>query len=187
MACAFRAVIPLFRATLRVERRRRPLYLRRVMLRPVYMDAVITPHRSLSERGFIILISVVTLANCCSAAVFVAMGATLVPIFLGIDVLAVIAAFVVSYNGAKRIERVQVTARDIRVIHEAPRWSRVVWESPTAFTRVSVEKEEERTIGLRLAVSGREVAVAQALSPRERGAFAEALQQAIWEARLERS
>jgi uncharacterized membrane protein len=157
------------------------------MASPVYMDAVITPHRSLSERGFIVLIAVVTLANSCSAAVFVAMGATLVPIFLAIDVLAVIVAFMVSFSAARRVERVQVTARDIRVTHEAPNWSKIVWESPTAFTRVSVEKEEQRTVGLRLALSGREWPLAQALSPRERGEFAEALQQAIWEARRERS
>jgi len=156
------------------------------MIGQTYMDAVITPHRSLSERGFIILITVVTLANCCSAAVFVYMGAVLVPLFLGIDVLAVIVAFMVSYAGARRIERVTITARDVVVTHEAPNWSRVVWESPTAFTRVAVEKEEDRTIGLRLALSGKQVDVAQALSPRERGEFAKALEQAIWEARRER-
>lgn len=150
------------------------------------MDAVITPHRSLSERGFIILISVVTLANCCSAAVFVYMGAVLVPFFLGLDVLAIIVAFIVSFRAARRIERVQVTARDVVVTHEAPNWSRVVWESPTAFTRVAVEKEDDRTVGLRLALSGKDVAVAQALSPRERAEFAKALEQAIWEARRER-
>ena len=157
------------------------------MLGQTYMDAVITPHRSLSERGFIILISVVTLCNCCSAAVFVHMGATLVPFFMGLDVLAVIVAFTVSYAGARRIERVTITARDVVVTHEAPNWSRVVWESPTAFTRVAVETVEDRTIGLRLALSGKDVAVAQALSPRERGEFAKALEHAIWEARRERS
>jgi uncharacterized membrane protein len=157
-----------------------------IMLGRTYMDAVITPHRSLSERGFIILISVVTLANCCSAAVFVYMGAVLVPFFLGLDVLAVIVAFMASFRAARRVERVQVTARDVVVTHEAPNWSRVVWESPTAFTRVAVETEDEHTVGLRLAISGREVAVAQALSPRERGEFAKALQQAIWDARQER-
>lgn len=151
-----------------------------------YMDAVITPHRSLSDRGFIILISVVTLANCCSAAVFVYMGAIFVPFFLAIDVLAVIVAFMASFRAARQVERVQVTARDIVVTYEAPNWSKVVWESPTAFTRVAVETEEDRTVGLRLALSGKEVAVAQALSPRERGEFAKALQQAIREARLER-
>jgi uncharacterized membrane protein len=155
------------------------------MLGQTYMDAVITPHRSLSERGFIILITVVTLANCCSAAVFVYMGAVFVPFFLGLDLLAVVVAFMVSFRAARRIERVQVTARDIVITHEAPNWSRVVWESPTAFTRVAVA-EDDGAIDLRLAISGREVAVAQALSPRERGEFAKALQQAIREARLER-
>ena len=156
------------------------------MLGRTYMDAEIRPHRSLSERGFIILIAVVTLANCCSAAVFVYMGATLVPIFLGIDVVAVIVAFMASFRAARQIQRVQVTARDIKVIHEAPNWSKVVWESPTAFTRVAVDREEGRAVGLRLALSDRQVAVAQALSPGERQEFAAALQKAIWDARQER-
>jgi uncharacterized membrane protein len=157
------------------------------MLGQTYMDAVITPNRSLSERGFIILISVVTLANCASAAVFVHMGAIYVPFFLGIDVAAIVVAFLVSFKAGRRIERVTITARDIVVTHEAPNWTRTVWESPTAFTRVSVLREEDRTVGLRLALSGREVFVAQALSPRERGEFAKALERAISEARRERS
>ena len=156
------------------------------MLGQTYMDAVITPHRSLSERGFIILISVVTLCNCVSSAVFVYYGATLVPFFMAFDVLAVIVAFLVSFSAARRIERVTITARDVVVTHEAPNWTKVVWESPTAFTRVAVDTEDDRTVGLRLALSGKEVAVAQALSPRERGEFAKALQQAIRDARLER-
>ena len=156
------------------------------MLGQTYMDAVITPHRSLSERGFIILISVVTLANCCSAAVFVHMGAIYVPFFLGIDVAAILVAFIVSFNSARRVERVTITAREVVVTHEAPNWTRTVWESPTAFTRVAVVREENRTVGLRLTLSGKEVAVAQALSPRERGEFAKALEKAIWEARRER-
>jgi uncharacterized membrane protein len=157
------------------------------MLGQTYLDAVITPHRSLSERGFIILITVVTLANCCSAAVFVHMGAIYVPFFLGIDMAAILAAFVASFRAARRIERVTITAHEIVVTHEGPNWTRTVWESPTAFTRVAVQREENRTVGLRLALSGKEVSVAQALSPGERGEFAKALEKAIWEARRERS
>jgi uncharacterized membrane protein len=157
------------------------------MIGQKYMDAVITPHRSLTDRGFIILIAVVTLANCCSAAVFIYLGAILVPFFLGLDVLAIVVAFMVSFRAARRVERVTITARDVVVTHETPSWSRVVWESPTAFTRVAVETEDDRTVALRLALSGKQVDVAQALSPRERGEFAQALQHAIWEARRERS
>ena len=156
------------------------------MLSLTYMDAVITPHRSLSERGFIILIAVVTVANCISAAVFVRMGAVYVPFFLGVDVVALIAAFSASFRAARRVERVQVTARDIVVTHETPHWRKVVWESPTAFTRIAVEEEDGRNVGLRLALSGKQVPVAQALSPRERAEFAKALETAIWEARRER-
>jgi uncharacterized membrane protein len=153
---------------------------------PVYMDAEIRPNRSLSERGFIVLIAVVTLANCASAAVFVAMGATFVPIFLGIDLLAVVLAFLASFRAAKRVERVRVTSRDVSVVQETPKASRLLWESPTAFTRVQVERDEGRTVGLKLALSGKEVAVAVSLSPRERAEFATALERAIWQAKRER-
>ena len=155
---------------------------------PFYMDAEIRPNRSLSERGFIVLIAVVTLANCASAAVFVALGATLVPIFLAVDVLAVIVAFAASFHAARRVERVQVTSRDVRVTQETPRTSVLLWESPTAFTRVHVEREPSgRTVGLKLALSGRELALAVSLSPRERAEFAQALERAIWQAKRERS
>lgn len=153
----------------------------------LYMDAEIRPNRSLSERGFIILIAVVTAANCASAAVFVAVGATFVPIFLGLDVLAVIFAFLASFRAARRVERVQVSARDVRVVQETSKASTVIWESPTAFTRVRVETDDGRAVGLKLALSGREMAVAVALSPRERAEFAQALERAIWQARSERS
>lgn len=156
------------------------------MASPLYMDAEIRPNRSLSERGFIILITIVTVANCASAAVFLAMGASFVPIFLAFDLVAVIVAFLVSFSAAKRIERVQVTASEIRVTHETPKWTKLVWQSPTAFTRVRVEKEDERTVALKLALSGREAEVAAALSPRERAEFAKALERAIWQAKRER-
>lgn len=151
------------------------------MIAALYMDAVITPNRSLSERGFVVLISIVTLANLAAAFIFLRMGATLVPIFLGVDVLAIFVAFTVSFRAARNVERVQVSQSDVVVTLETPRASRVVWESPTAFTRVSVLKDEEdgRVVGLRLALSGRERSVAAALSPGERAAFAVALQDAI--------
>ncbi|HEY8573558.1 DUF2244 domain-containing protein [Phenylobacterium sp.] len=149
----------------------------------LYMDAEIRPHRSLSERGFIVLISLVTVANCASAAVFLMMGATLVPIFLGFDMLAIFVAFLVSFHASKTVERVQVSALDVRVVRETPRDSVVVWESPTAFTRIAVERDEDRVVGVKLALSGRETPVGSALSPRERAEFAKALDRAIWKAK----
>lgn len=153
---------------------------------PYYMDAVITPNRSLSQRGFVILISVVTVLNCLSALVFMSMGATLVPVFLALDVGAIALAFLVNFHAAKQVERVQVTAHEVRVLRQTPQAQALVWASPTAFTRVDVEVEDERTVGVRVRLSGKFAQVAAALSPGEQAEFAKALETAIWKARTGR-
>lgn len=155
---------------------------------PLYMDAEIKPNRSLSERGFIILISIITAANVASAAVFVHMGAHFVVPFLGLDLIAIVVAFLASFRSGKVVERVQVSPAEVRITLETAKVRRLVWESPTAFTRVRTERDEEnRVMALRLALSGRETAVAAALSPSERGEFAKALEEAIRQAQRHRA
>lgn len=151
---------------------------------PLYMDAEIKPNRSLSQRGFIVLICVITAVNVAAATVFVLLRANVVPFFLGVDVMAIIVAFLASFRAGRMIERVQVSAAEVKVTYEAGDRVRVVWESPTAFTRVTTERDEDnRVTALRLALSGKQTAVAAALSPRERGEFARALETAIWKAK----
>jgi uncharacterized membrane protein len=153
---------------------------------PYFMDAVITPHRSLSPRGFIVLICVLTAINAVSAAFFLCIGAGPIPIFLGLDLLAVIIALAASNRAAARDERVQVTASEVRVMLRSARGERMVWTSPTAFTRVALLGQAGEEDDLRLQLSGRELRVARALSRPERLAFAKALDQAIRRARTGR-
>ena len=150
---------------------------------PYYMDAVITPHRSLSQRGFIVLISVLTAINAASAWVFVALHAAPIPLFLGLDVVALVVALSASRRAARRLERVQVTAAEVRVVHESPKGAETVWLSPTAFTRVALVGADEDDPDLQLRLSDRGVAVARALSRSERREFALALERAIRRAR----
>jgi len=153
---------------------------------PFFMDAVITPHRSLSSRGLIVLIGVLTLINCASAAFFVAIGAGPIPLFLGLDMAAVVIAFRASQRAASRLERVQVTAAEVRVVEETPRGARTIWISPTAFTRVTLVGAPGEEDDLQLRLSDRALRVARALSRPERLAFAQALDRAIWRARTGR-
>jgi uncharacterized membrane protein len=148
---------------------------------PLYMDAVITPNRSLSPRGLKILLGVVVTWNLALAIFFTAIGALPVPVFLALDVAGLAFAFSVSNARARRAERVQVSARDVRVLRDA----RTVWTSPTAFTRVEMDAAVDRP-DVQVALSGRRLSIAQALSPRERRDFAAALQRAITDARAER-
>lgn len=153
----------------------------------LYMDATITPNRALSPRGFAVLMSAVVGLDLLIAAYLIAIGAFPVPVFLLVGATGLFIAFRVLFRRqAGFSERVQVSAAEVRVRWVSPRGERDRWRSPTAFTRVSVEKGEREATRVRLAVSRERMFVGQALSPKERATFGEALQAAIAEARAAR-
>jgi uncharacterized membrane protein len=152
----------------------------------LHLDAVLTPTRSLSRTGLYVLLGVLAFFNIAVAILFLAMGAKPIPIFLGLDFLAVLLAFQASYRQARQRERVQVTADEITVLHEIGRRRRTVWRSPTAFTRVSVEARDLPEAKVVLMLSGKSCVVAGQMSPQQRVDFADTLQAAIKSARAER-
>jgi uncharacterized membrane protein len=152
----------------------------------LHLDAVLTPTRSLSRTGLYVLLGVMAAFNILVAVLFLAMGARPIPIFLGLDFLAVLLAFHLSYRQARRRERVQVSADEVRVLHEVGAQKRTVWRSPTAFTRVEVEDRNEPEVKVTLALSRKRLVVAGQISPQERADFAQALEAAIRSARAER-
>ena len=156
------------------------------MSEPLYMDATITPNRSLSKRGLYWLIGVLAVFNLAVAGLMLALHAFPVPFFLGVDLLAVILAFRASNHSGRVAERVQVSVSELRVLLEAGGRSRTVWTSPTAFTQITVDSPGEHEVRVRVSHSGRALTLARTLSPDERTAFAEALRSAIAAARLER-
>lgn len=156
------------------------------MAAPLYMDAVIKPNRSLSRRGLHVLLGAVVGANLIVGVFLLVVGAPLVLPFLGLDVAALWLALHASFRAAERRERVRVTAEAVTVSREDEAGARLVWTSPTAFTRVDVEQPGEHEARVRLSIHRRRLTLARALSPPEREAFAEALQRAIRHARAER-
>jgi uncharacterized membrane protein len=152
----------------------------------LHLDAVLTPTRSLPRAGLFVLLGVLGLFNILVAILFLVIGAKPVPIFLGLDFLGVLLAFHLSYRQARRRERVQVSADEVRVVHEVGAQKRTVWRSPTAFTRVEVEAKGQPEVRVTLALSRRRLVVAGQVSPQERTVFADALQDAIRSARAER-
>ncbi len=154
---------------------------------PVYMDALLTPNRSLSNRGLWILMAVLVVYNLLVAVFLIAIGAFPAPVFLGLDFVGLLIAFRVSNGRAGRAEHVHVTADRVQVSHRHPKGrEQTVWSSPTAFTRVAVERAGEHEARVRLRLSGRTLSIAGSLSPQERSSFAAALQCAIQNARSER-
>ena len=156
------------------------------MAAPLYMDAVIKPNRSMSRRGLHVVLGLMIAFNLMVAVFLLVLGAPPVLPFLGLDVLAVGLALRASFRAAERSERVRVTAEAVTVSREDEKGARVVWTSPTAFTRVGVDQPGEHEARVRLMMSRRRLTLGRALSPPERVEFADALQRAIRDARAER-
>jgi uncharacterized membrane protein len=152
----------------------------------LHLDEVIVPHRSLTPRGLFWVMAVLVTVNTGLAMVFVSMGAPPIPIFLGLDVLAVWIAFRISYRQARRRERVQVTADEVTVKREDDRRSATVWTSPTAFTRVELVEPTEWEAYVGLAVSGRRLSIGRSLGAEGRRTLARKVDAAIHAARRER-
>lgn len=156
------------------------------MATPLYMDAVIKPNRSMSRRGLHVLLGVLVAFNLMVAMFLLVLGAPPVLPFLGLDVLAIWLALRASFRASERSERVRVTAEAVTVSREDEKGARLVWTSPTAFTRVGVEQPGEHDARVRLMMSRRRLTLGRALSPPERVDFARALERAILDARAER-
>ncbi|MBU2136180.1 MAG: DUF2244 domain-containing protein [Alphaproteobacteria bacterium] len=156
------------------------------MTATLYMDAVISPNRSLNTLGFRVVIGVLGGSAALVSLVFFSIGAWPAPMFLGLDVLLVYLAFRASFRASERRERLRVSADQVEVIEEARGQSRVVWASPTAFTHVDLEEVGEHQMRVRLRLSGKRRSVGRDLSPPEREALGAALREAVLKARAER-
>lgn len=156
------------------------------MATPLYMDAVISPNRSLSRTGLRVLLGVLIAFNLLIALFLLVLGAPPVLPFLGLDVLAIWLALNASFRAAERRERVRVTAEAVTVSREDEKGARIVWTSPTAFTRVDIDQPGEHEARVRLRIYRRRLTLGRALSPPERVEFANALERAIRDARAER-
>ncbi|HYF23701.1 MAG TPA: DUF2244 domain-containing protein [Caulobacteraceae bacterium] len=152
----------------------------------LYMDRLVRPTRSLSRQGVILLLAPFAFVNLAFGVMWHIAGAALVPVFLGLDVLLLSLALWANFQAAKSGERVRVSADEISVAWETPRSRRTLWTSATAFTRVDLLDAEKHGARVRLSSKGATATVAAALSPRERAAFARALQEAVRDARAER-
>lgn len=151
--------------------------------RPVF-DATITPHRSLGQNGFRIVMTLVCLASIVSSIPFVVLGAWPVAGFFGIDILALYIAFRVNFGAARAFERVIVTPLEVFLRKVGADGSEAVWRSNPLWTRLEREHDEDYGL-LKLAFvsRGRSVPVAAALSPQEREGFAQALGTALAQAK----
>ena len=151
---------------------------------PTLFSAVLTPHRSLSRRGFVVLMAVLCTISFAAGTVFFVAGAWPVIGFLGADVALVYAAFRLNYRAARASEEISLTRDCLSVRRVAADGSESVIDLNPYWARLEIERRPEVGItGLRLASHGRRFDVGGFLGFDERETFAAALTAALAEAR----
>ena len=75
----------------------------------VLFDAVLTPYRSLSPRGFLVLMIALSVVSFTAGVFFFLVGAWPVVGFLGLDVALVYIAFRINYRRARMYETLRLT------------------------------------------------------------------------------
>jgi uncharacterized membrane protein len=151
---------------------------------PTIFSSVLTPHRSLSRTGFLLLMLVVGGISFITGMVFLLAGAWPVLGFCGLDVLLVYLAFRVSYRRAKAYEQVTVTPSELTVRKVSHRGRIREWTLNPLWVRLDRVVHAEFGIERLFLVShGRRLAIAGFLGPQEKESFAHALSAALGEAK----
>jgi uncharacterized membrane protein len=151
---------------------------------PKIFSAVITPHRSLGPKGFVIFMICLGSLSFVSGVAFVAMGAWPVCGFFGLDVLLVYLAFRANYRTGRAYEEVTVTASELTVRQVSHRGRVREWTLNPVWVKLDRIVHEEFGIERLFLVShGRRLSIAACLGPDEKESFARALSSALGEAR----
>lgn len=150
---------------------------------PVLFDAVLEPHRSLSPRGFVVLMAAISIVCFGGGMVFMVAGAWPVMGFLGLDVAFIYIAFKANYRAARAYETVKLTPDVLLVERVTASGRRQRWQFQPYWLSVHIADPPESTSPLTLRSHGRALEIGRFLSPDERLDFADALRDALREAR----
>jgi uncharacterized membrane protein len=151
---------------------------------PTIFSAVLTPHRSLSRKGFLILMTVLGLISFATGTAFLLAGAWPVFGFCGLDVLLIYFAFRLSYRRANAYEQVTVTPSELTVRQVSHHGRISEWTLNPLWVKLDRVVHAEFGIERLFLVShGRRLAIAGFLGPQEKESFALALSAALGEAK----
>ena len=151
---------------------------------PELFSALLTPHRSLSHIGFLVLMGFVSAISFAAGVAFWLMGAWPVFGFFGLDVLAIYWAFRINFRHARAMEEIRVTPSELHLRRVSHRGHVVEFLLNPLWVQLDQEVHEEFGVErLYLLSRGRRVAVGSFLGPDEKASFANALNAALQAAR----
>lgn len=151
---------------------------------PTLFSATLTPHRSLSRKGFIVLMTGVSLISFVAGMIFLIAGAWPVFGFFVLDVLLIYWAFKANYRAAAEYEQVRVTPFELKFRKVSARGEMREWAFNPLWVRLERETHPEFGVQrLFLTFRGRNLTIGSFLNPDDKDTFSTALTAALSEAR----
>lgn len=142
--------------------------------------ALLTPHRSLGTKGFLVLMALLIAIWFGTGITFLSLGAWPVFGFFGLDVVALYLAFRWNYRAARAREEVSVSRTKVDIRKVAPSGRSEEHRFNPFWARFAVDRHE--LIGItRMTVEGegRQVPIGTFLNPDDRESFATAFGRAL--------
>jgi len=140
---------------------------------------MLTPHRSLGPKGFMVLMSAVCLVSFGTGLLFFMLGAWPVIGFMGLDVALIYIALKLNYRAARLYETVDLTPAALTVTRVQPSGKAQVWDFNPYWVRLKLNERIGRSTELSLASHGNRLIFATFLTDLEREDFAQALSAAL--------
>ncbi|MCF8476611.1 MAG: DUF2244 domain-containing protein [Pseudolabrys sp.] len=153
-------------------------------IEPTIFSATITPHRSLGNVGFLVLMLAFGGVSFVAGTAYLLMGAWPVFGFFGLDVVLLYWAIWINNRRAAAFEEVTVTASALTVRKVSHRGKIREWVLNPLWVKLGMDTIEEFGIArLFLTMRGKQLTIANYLAPHERADFASALTRALDEAK----
>jgi uncharacterized membrane protein len=150
---------------------------------PEPFRAVLTPHRSLSPKGFRILMIALGAIGFVTGLLFLAIGAWPVLGFFGLDVLIVYIAFRINYRAGRLYETLHLTPGSLVLTRVHPSGRQERFDCNPYWARVNLREWPDGRTALSVVSRGTELAFGAFLTDDERRDLATALREALLTAR----
>ena len=152
----------------------------------IFFETVLLPHRSLTPRGFNLLMLGLGLVSLAVGITFVSLGCWPVFGFFGLDVLGLYIAFRLSYRSARQREILRLSSDDFMVERIDIYGARRHWRFQPFWLRIELEEHPDESNRLLLASHGRRLVIAAFLGAPMRRELAATLRTALqrWRAAL---
>lgn len=145
--------------------------------------AVLFPHRSLSRRGFFVVMAIVGGVLGVATLRALAIGAWPVAVFTLADILLVWGAFKLSYRSARAFEEVSIAADEVRVRKVTAAGGVTEHRFNAIWARLKIIRRDEGVVRLDLGSHGQWIVIGDFLNPDDRESFASAFGDALARAR----